>query len=420
VKLVEPYSEADPAALLFEFLTMFGASVGRGPHARADAARHGAHFYVCLVGKTSRGRKGSAHARVKEAVQLVDALFVSTRVVSGLGSGEVVVQRVSDGRKKGKKILGRVADKRLLVDEPEFARILKVSQRDGSTLSPVLRTAWDANERLECTSKSAPDVATGAQVCVVAHVTRTELRRGLIETEAFNGFTNRFMFILVRRSKKLPEGADVPREALEAFAARVRERIEFVKLLGGRVLKRTPEAAAIWDRIYRAVPDDGDGLFDAATARAEAQMLRLSVAYALLDGCAEIRPEHVIAALAAWLYAQDSARCIFGESAGDPIADRLLEALVAAGEVGLDFEAQRDYFSRNIDKERLDIAREELERRGVIATSSEPTKGRPRIVTRYVGTSETTKDPLRAILDELSALPSFTASPETGDEAGQS
>jgi hypothetical protein len=315
---------------------------------------------------------------------------------------------VSDGRIEKKKLVGRVEDKRLLVSEPEFARILKVCQRDGSTLSPVLRTAWDSPV-LEVATKSAPDRATKTLVAVISHITLAELKRTLVETEALNGFANRFDFVMTARSKRLPDGGEVPHDALVTLAEKVEQRVRLAKTFDEQVLRRTPEAAELWARIYHAVPD-ADGLFGAATSRAEAQMLRLSVAYALLDGSQEIRLEHVVAALAAWLYAQDSARYIFGTASGDPVASRLLDAVIRAGDDGFDFEQQRDLFGRNVGRARLDAALEELEAQGLVVTTQERTNGRPRLVTRYVGTTETTKtqqDPLRAILKGLSSFGSF-------------
>ncbi len=47
------------------------------------------------------------------------------------------------------------------------------------------------------------------------------------------------------------------------------------------------------------------------TARAEAQLLRLSITYALLDGDSAIRSAHLQAAVAFWQFCDDSARYIF-------------------------------------------------------------------------------------------------------------
>ena len=58
VDIVGPHSEADPAALLFQFLVGFGNVAGRGPHFVAEADHHGTNLFTILVGQTSKGRKG--------------------------------------------------------------------------------------------------------------------------------------------------------------------------------------------------------------------------------------------------------------------------------------------------------------------------------------------------------------------------
>jgi hypothetical protein len=94
------------------------------------------------------------------------------------------------------------------------------------------------------------------------------------------------------------------------------------------------------------VTADVPGLLGAVTSRAEAQVVRLSMIYALLDGSAVIKKAHLRAALAVWHYCNDSARCIFGSSLGDPIADRVLGEL-RKNLGGLSRTEIRGIFSRN-------------------------------------------------------------------------
>jgi hypothetical protein len=58
----------------------------------------------------------------------------------------------------------------------------------------------------------------------------------------------------------------------------------------------------------------------AIIGRAEAQVLRLSALYAVLDRSRMIRTSHLLAALAFWEYAEDSAQRIFGDRLGDHVA----------------------------------------------------------------------------------------------------
>ena len=80
-------------------------------------------------------------------------------------------------------------------------------------------------------------------------------------------------------------------------------------------------------------------------------MLRLSVLYAALDGDTAIRLPHLEAALAVWEYAERSALYIFGDALGDPVADRILEALRVYGDLTRTQMSQ--LFSRNVSSSRL-------------------------------------------------------------------
>jgi hypothetical protein len=95
-------------------------------------------------------------------------------------------------------------------------------------------------------------------------------------------------------------------------------------------MRRTPEF--IWSLLYGSMGDDEPrGMLGAAVARAEPQILRLSLTYALADGADEINEHHLGAAWAMWRYCRASAEWIFGNSTGDPIADRLFAAVRDAG-----------------------------------------------------------------------------------------
>jgi hypothetical protein len=62
-------------------------------------------------------------------------------------------------------------------------------------------------------------------------------------------------------------------------------------------------------------------------ARAEAQVLRLSLLYALLDDEKTIRRPHLEAALELWGYCERSCQWAFGETTGSRDADEILHGL---------------------------------------------------------------------------------------------
>ena len=308
-----------------------------------------------------------------------DPTFASERILGGLASGEGLIAAVGDGTiNKDDQVVGAVSDKRLLVYEPEFSRVLKVCARDSSTLSAILRDAWDRGE-LRVMTRTNPLRATGAHVCLLAHVTVEELRRGLLESDAANGYGNRHLFIASRRSKRLPDGGNLDESEVYALGRKVRDALEQARHVG--VLRRSPEARLLWNAIYHAIDDKADGMVGALTARAEAQMLRLSVVYALIDGSPVIELGHLRAAEAVWRYSEATIVHVYGETMGDDVADRLLAALRLAGDEGLDGRRQQAIFGRHVPGPRLALARQSLQERELAVTHSVQTAGRPRMVT---------------------------------------
>src|SRR5262249_6345107 len=119
-----------------------------------------------------------------------------------------------------------IADKRLLVFEPEFASTLRVMAREGSTLSPVGRQAWDTGTLRVLTQQHS---ARGqyAHISIIGHVTKDELLRYLDRTEAANGFINRYLIVCARRARVLPEGGRLHELDLQPLFDEVRRAVEW-------------------------------------------------------------------------------------------------------------------------------------------------------------------------------------------------
>jgi hypothetical protein len=85
---------------------------------------------------------------------------------------------------------------------------------------------------------------------------------------------------------------------------------------------------------------------------------------------------HLQAALAVWDYCYTSAALLFGMSTGDPIADRIREAIESA-DPGSSKHQIRRLFHGHLEAHRIDTALEKLLTLGAISTRTEPTGGRP-------------------------------------------
>ena len=377
-RTIEPNTEADPAAILLQTLAAAGNLIGRGPHFRVEGDEHHANLFLLNVGDTSKGRKGTSWGQVRSLFEKVLDSWAQERVLSGLSSGEGLIWQVRDPiyvREKGQETCADpgVTDKRLLVLESEFASTLRVLERQGNTLSALVRQAWDRGS-LRTLTKNSAAVATDAHISIIGHITADELRRYLDRTELGNGFANRFLFCCVRRSKCLPEGGgDID---LAPFAQRL-AKIAAKARTFGRV-RFDDVARAIWFQVYPDLSEGRPGLLGAVTSRAEAQTVRLALIYALLDESPTIGADHLRAALAAWEYCEASARFVFGSSLGDPVADDLLRAIRATGATGMTRTEMRDLFKRNKSGGEIGAALELLARLGHIHSHQVvETGGRP-------------------------------------------
>ena len=229
MRTIDPHTEADPVGILIQCLTTFGNIVGNAPYYQVESDRHHMNLFSVHVGVSARGRKGTAAGRVKAVTMLADKAWSEERTASGLSSGEGLINAVRDpvekwdAKAKELQIVDPgVADKRLMITEPEFAGALSAMERHGNTLSPVIRNAWDG-QRLQTLTKASPLKATGAHVSIIAHITEAEARARLSRTEMANGFANRFLFCCVKRSKLLPHGGDLNEGVLADLCLRFKE-----------------------------------------------------------------------------------------------------------------------------------------------------------------------------------------------------
>jgi len=373
VLATEPHSEAHPMALLAQFLVAFGAACGRGAHYAIEADRHDPNEFCVLVGPSAKGRKGSSWGHVRRVLTEADAAFAEDCLVGGLSSGEGLIAHVRDPDTTDDENRPS-SDKRRLVLEQEFAQVLKVLSREGNTLSPVVRQAWDGDV-LQTMVRNNPMRASAAHIAIVGHITKDELLRYLTATELANGFFNRFLLIAVQRSKLLPFGSSIDDQQLADIRHAVARAARFAA--ADRGLPLDGAARERWVAIYPELSAGQPGLVGAATARAEAHVIRLALIYALLDCSEQIGFEHLQAALAVWRYSTDSAAWVFGDSLGDPTADEIWTA-AKDRPAGVTRTEVSDMFSRNKKRREIERALGVLEDAGRLRRElRHPDRGRP-------------------------------------------
>ena len=369
-----PHTEADPIAVLVQLLIAYGTLIGRGANRRVGASEHHTNEFILLVGPSAKARKGTSWDLVEALIAAVEPGFVDNNIHSGMSSGEGLIDKVRDplydtGR-HGEPVVKThgVNDKRMLVLESEFALVLRVLAREGNTLSAIIRNCWDG-KTLQTLTKNTPSRATRPHISIIGHITADEILRYLNSTELANGFINRFVIVAVRRTQLLPDGGDLSALNWASLTGRLAAAVDHGR--NTSELTPTPAAKDQWRKLYPQVSVDTPGLVGAATARAEAHVVRLALLYALLDCADTIERAHLDAACALWDYASRSAHWLFGDTLGDPVADDIWQA-IRANTDGLTKSDIRDLFSRNKSVKVINAGVDALVRAGRLHRTTRP------------------------------------------------
>jgi hypothetical protein len=111
VRTLAPHTEADPAAILLQFLAAFGNAAGPGPHCLVGPARHRLNLFVVLVGESSKARKGTSWGHNRKPSESAISLSVvclrpmkcphcNTAFYEDIESSRLFISEVSEGEKE--------------------------------------------------------------------------------------------------------------------------------------------------------------------------------------------------------------------------------------------------------------------------------------------------------------------------------
>jgi hypothetical protein len=362
-RIVSPQTESDPVALLTQFLCFFGNAAGRNAYVVIEGAKHHLNIFAVLVGRTAKGRKGSAERHMRNFFERVDSNWVRDCVRGGLATGQGLTHHLRDDTTddEGAVIRGR-KDARLLAIETEWSTVLKRCAGKDAILSQNLRQAWD-DGYLSNMTRGEPETASNVHVSMVGHIVLDELSRYLTTTEIASGLANRNLFFCVQRSQCLPFGGNFDDGKLSPLVTQVHSAVEVIRKGGQFTFDKT--AREMWSDIYPTLSrDDRQGLAGAILARTEAQARRVMNIYAGLDSTFVVAPKHLTAGIELINYAEQSVMYVFRDKLGDPDADAILGVLRAKPE-GITRTEINELFSHNISAGRMGAALAKLTELGL-------------------------------------------------------
>lgn len=368
-------TEADPVGVLASLLAAVSVAIGPHPHVQIGNTRHPLLVWPLLLGRTGSGRKGEASDTGEVFWREADP-DLQDLTVSGLSSGEGLIERIKDSDKPETSKDEERRKKRLLVIEPEFASVMARAKREGSTLAAVLRQAWDG--RALSVLNRAELRASSSHIAIIGHITPREFRLKLADADMAGGTYNRFLAFFVERSGRiaLPEG--VSHQVKSELAVRLAAGLKTATEIGPVGLD--PEATQLWvDELYDEFTecDDDDNQWTEFARRAAPYCRRIAALYAVTDGRDQVNREDLTAAGAVVRYGVASARHVLDGQSRNPQLDRIQRAIDAAGEHGLTKTEVTGLFSRNLAGSKLDALLGELLGDDTYEESERRTGGRP-------------------------------------------
>ena len=296
-------SEAAPVAVAANCLVHFAALVGSVVYIPIGNERRRLNEFFLMVGPTGMGKGSSWHGPKQIFRQTEECLatrFTERRKqgnsedidkypelkihTGGLSSSEGMAASLDDSE---------VTDKRMLVCEPEFGNIMTQCQRQGNTLSAVMRNAYDGVDIKPLTKRNRVQV-TEPYICLMANTTAQEFNRHDISNMLHhNGMLNRFLILWQHPPAPVPFPPPVADSHIEALAEAFADRILFARNYSyqtdyrktqPRPLSLDPDAKSCWAAHYNKLINRPDcEQVTSLTRRHRLHALLLASYFALLD-----------------------------------------------------------------------------------------------------------------------------------------
>ena len=233
-----------------------------------------------------------------------------TTHTGGLSTGEGLAHLLRDPVKddEGANVHGQY-DKRLLIRDEEFQRILAVGSRENNTLTSILRIALDG-ETISPLTKSERVVATNPHISIIAHITAYELVHKIKKCDVANGFLNRIPIIHSQRDKTIALPKRTPVSVINDLAIELADAVQYAQQAGQ--MQFDNESSEYWEDIYKRVTVLNDGHeIDFLLARSEPFIIKIAMITALLNRRNTIEIEDLKTGVAWFHYWRDSLTFIF-------------------------------------------------------------------------------------------------------------
>ena len=249
VSLCTKYSEAVPVAVAAYALSWFSAWIGPLRFVQIGDECRRLNNFMLLVGPTGMGKGTSEYGPKKIFKQVEECLQIqfesqwqqgqTTGIAEfpqldvhegGLSSGEGLAAAKADSLKIGRDETAiEITDKRFLIIESEFGNVLNMAERQGNTLSHVLRNGYDGKIIRPLTKRDRVCV-TDPYFVLVGNITPGELcnhRQNAVMS--VNGMLNRMLILWTSTTRRQPIPEPIDAASLSELSDRLMRCIMFAR-----------------------------------------------------------------------------------------------------------------------------------------------------------------------------------------------
>jgi hypothetical protein len=276
VELAYPTTVASREMLLYEMLPLLGVILGAFYYLPYGSDKHFPSIFSLAIGRTSDG-KGQAWHTCEEAVRLVDPQWVELCLHSNPASGEGLIRMLSGGIK-----MEGSHKKRVAVFNSEMSTTFVASGRKDSSLSGVLRKAYDGDRQENFRSEGKKSTTADNYILgFCGTITPNELRAVMPMMDWSNGAQNRFLWSIAFKDKSLSRSTQKPDFRL--WAERVKKIVGLNQSVQPTAIDYAQSGQRAFDDWFNSTPEHDDSILAESQARAAANCARVANLYAQLD-----------------------------------------------------------------------------------------------------------------------------------------
>lgn len=338
VQLCCQHSEAVPVAVAAHALSWFSAMIGPLRYYQIGDECRRLNDFILLIGPSGMGKGTSEYGPKKIFKQVEECLQThfaeqwhrgQTEGIAeypqldvhegGLSSGEGLATAKADNLKMGKEEPPvEVTDKRFLLLESEFGNVLNMAERQGNTLSHVLRNGYDGKTIRPLTKRDRVCV-TDPFFVLVGNITPGELtghRQNAVMS--VNGMLNRMLMLWTHTTQRQPIPKPMDAARLSTVADQLAGGILKARNFSfethyrkqaalARPVTLSKAAEQLWIEVYPKLINMPDcDIVQALCRRHRLHVLILAALLALLDNREVISTNDLSSALAWSDYAKQS------------------------------------------------------------------------------------------------------------------